>query len=297
MIDRDAFDAYDRALTTNAALVERAVDELVRRCAELSGSAFETALAEGYRSLVVAYGSFAAQAAVEFYRSQRSASGVLDGYEAAPYSPDDEGLCRYDVRSALDSNKARGAIIDHLGGTSRQRVMERADETLMRNAQADPAHPRWALVPHIGACDWCKMLGSRGFAYRARATVMASRHSNCVCTPVVDFDVGNPSLDGYDPDALFDYYMEHTRDKYAVRRTSSGGGRGGRAPVEGLGSIGDVSRFMKEAGSIEELARRNDEAVKALRALFPRKSAYEKAFSQVRQSATARYSELRRLSS
>ena len=205
MIDRDAFDAYDRALTTNAALVERAVDELVRRCAELSGRAFETALSEGYRSLVVAYGSFAAQAAVEFYRSRRAASGVAGSYEAVPYAPDDERLCRYDVRSALSSTGEPDALANSLRGTSRQRVMERADETLLGNAREDPAKPRWALVPHIGACGWCRMIGANGFMYAGKAKVDRARHPHCSCTPVVDFDP-DPALEGYDADALYDEF-------------------------------------------------------------------------------------------
>ena len=102
--------------------------------------------------------------------------------------------------------RAAASVLDALAGRSQQRVMAYADETLVRNAQADPAHPRWAIVPHAGACPWCVMLGSNGFMYRSEGTADASRHPHCKCAPVVDFDVGNPSLAGYDPAAMRSAY-------------------------------------------------------------------------------------------
>ena len=50
------------------------------------------------------------------------------------------------------------------------------------------------------------MVCSRGFDYVSKGTAESQRHANCKCTPVVEFDVENPKLEGYDPDALYDEY-------------------------------------------------------------------------------------------
>lgn len=187
MIPRDEFDRYDVALTTAARLARAAVEAL------LAGSPAPDELAAAYAELVRAYGSAAAAAAVELYRSLRAAQAPPASYEAVMFEPDDAGLLAWDVANSAS-----------LPDSSMQRVMGYADETLLRNADADPAHPRWALVPHAGACAWCRLMASQDFVYSSEASV--ARHPNCVCTPVVDFDADDPGLDGYDPGALYDEY-------------------------------------------------------------------------------------------
>ena len=187
MIPRDDFDRYDVALTTAARLARAAVEAL------LAGSPQPDEIAEAYAELVRAYGSAAAAAAVELYRSLRASQAPPSSYEPIVFEPDDTGLLAWDVANAPS-----------LPDSSMQRVMGYADETLLRNADADPANPRWALVPHAGACAWCRLMASQGFVYSSEASV--ARHPNCVCTPVVDFDADDPRLDGYDPGALYDEY-------------------------------------------------------------------------------------------
>lgn len=187
MIPRDEFDRYDVALTTAARLARAAVEAL------LAGSPSPEELAAAYAELVRAYGSAAAAAAVELYRSLRASQAPPASYEAVIFEPDDAGLLAWDVANSPS-----------LPDSSMQRVMGYADETLLRNADADPAHPRWALVPHAGACAWCRLMASQGFVYSSEASV--ARHPNCTCTPVVDFDARGPGLEGYDPGELYDEY-------------------------------------------------------------------------------------------
>ena len=298
MIDKELFDDYERALSANASLVRAAVALLIAGCEGMPGAELRRALARDYPDTVAAYGAFAAAAAVEFYALQRACADAKGRFEPRQYEPDDRALCQYDVAAALEASRDLEALARSLGATSVQRVMERADETLVRNAQADPAHPKWALVPHVGACDWCKMLGSRGFVYRSQATAAASRHSSCRCTPVVDFDKANPSLEGYDPEALFEHYIEHSKGKFSARRSSGRGPSEAARPIGGLGSVGSVQQHMKEAESMEDMLRRSNEAASALRALLPKGgSTYEKAFSAVKAAARERYAELRRMES
>ena len=89
--------------------------------------------------------------------------------------------------------------------------MEQADETLLQNARRDPARPKWALVPHSGACGWCAMLASNGFVYASESTANKSRHPNCRCRPVVDFD-DDPLLEGYDHGRYEREYFKARKD-------------------------------------------------------------------------------------
>lgn len=209
MVDREVFDEYERGLTGNAEFAADAVRTLVEM---LSGASFESLadrLMEGYIALVRTYGSVAATIAVEFYRELRAASGVSVPYEPTIFPADDSNLLPRDVRQAIkESGGDLGKLASKLADVSQQRVMEHADQALVSNAKRDPAHPKWALVPHAGACAWCRFLGSQDFRYSSEAKALASRHPNCLCTPVVDFDTRNPSLDGYDPDSLFGEYAD-----------------------------------------------------------------------------------------
>ena len=202
MVPKDLFDRYERALGANADLMRLALAEIAAQVAAGAD------LHRLYAALVAEFGSYAAAAAVEFYQSVRDASGVPAPYEAVMYLPDDAEALEGDVARALAAHLAPEELVQRMEASATRRAMEHADNVLLRNAQRDPAHPKWALVPHAGACAWCRLLASQDFVYSKRATALAARHDNCRCTPVVDFDVDNPRLDGYDPDRYFGEYAD-----------------------------------------------------------------------------------------
>lgn len=209
MIDLATFERYASALDANADLLEAAVAELEGELSGVPDEALPEALAARYAALVMSYGSNAAAVAVDFYSGVREASGVSSPYEPAQSGPQDAALLMWDARSILDG--AKGSLpraIPQLSGRAVQRAMERADSTLLDNASRDPARPRWALVPHAGACGWCTMIASNGFMYSTEAKASKARHQNCRCRPVVDFDKKNLGLSGYDPDAMRDAYRK-----------------------------------------------------------------------------------------
>lgn len=202
MIPRELFDEYDRALAANASML----GEAIAQASEMMGAGAEWS--EVYRAIVERFGGYAAAVAAEFYQELRDSSGITDPYEASIPEPGDADALAGDVARAVDARVEPQQTAQRLHASAKRRVMERADAVLVANAKADPAHPKWALVPHPGACAWCRFLASQDFAYSSEASALAARHDNCLCTPVVDFDVENPHLDGYDPGAYFDEYAE-----------------------------------------------------------------------------------------
>lgn len=193
MVNRELFDQYRNALGVSADLAERAVAFLVTTLAQTEEGYDIQDLRLGYEALVKRYGKLAAQVAVEFYQAVRDSQGVTDEFEPQEYTNTIDIKTASDVQRAWDSSDTQ----KQLAAIIAQRVMECADNTIIRNAWADPAHPRYALVAHSGACGWCRMLASNGFTYSGENKVELSRHSGCKCAVCVEFSK-HPALQGYD---------------------------------------------------------------------------------------------------
>lgn len=196
-------------LSATAQAAARQLDEFIEALGDIPNDAMRDALLDFYPSLVRKYGGAAASAACKFYSELREASGAAGAFAPTAEEPGD-ALAESDVRWAMGAQYAgasgRAGLSGALRGSATRRVYQHADRTLVRSAQRDPAHPKWAVVPHAGACAWCVMVGSRGFVYRSERTAALQRHDNCRCTPVVDFDRQSPRLDGYDPEAMREAY-------------------------------------------------------------------------------------------
>lgn len=281
MVDADLAAAYQRALAANATLTETAVKALFEGITALDYCADRDSMYAAYEALVKRFGGYAAQVALEFYAKERGVQvDELEDEAYTPTVPEDGNGALY----AFDANASVTAsdIASHLAGKAIQRTYERADAVLIANAQADPLHPKWAIVPHAGACDWCRMLGSRGFVYRSEASAALQRHASCKCTSVVDFDSSNPSLSGYDPDRLYDEY----RTNHADWSKRAGGGK-----VREIGTVRTKSgvtfqgtdgllRYVKAATSKRDARKRAEVALSVGGKLAPAGSKAAEELSQ-----------------
>lgn len=194
MVDATLYADYSKALGATADVAELAMQAALGAL-ELDGD-----IDAAYRALVTSYAGISAEVASEFYANQRELAALDAAYAAQPFAKADDALLAYDV-----ANNSRAS----LPGLAGQRVLESADNTIYRNMRKDPAKVKWALVPHAGACAWCRLMGSNGFMYsREYGRGEGMRHANCRCTMVADFDTRNPKLDGYDDSALFKEYRQ-----------------------------------------------------------------------------------------
>lgn len=252
MVDRELYEAYSRALAT---LSDAAEAELRRALAEyetLERDRDYVAAAALYHRIVGRFGRVASEVAREFYQRQRDASD-LDSDYVAQQAPEIPG--RFCAQDATEARAMSSAAAEWLVGKGPRRVMENADFTIGYNARRDPAHPMWAVVPHPGACGFCVMVASNGW-FMAKRPVNAQRHSHCRCAVVADFDVDNPALEGYDPDALQEAYSrceETVRDEARRRwdRMSPEERRGYARKGRGAYDV------FKTKMTVEELNRRD----------------------------------------
>lgn len=113
------------------------------------------------------------------------------------------------VRGIFSGISAEQAVRERVGQLAQAQVKRMANRTMERNAARDGV--RYARVP-TGAetCGWCLMLASRGFVYASEATAGGDRqdhyHNDCDCKIMPEF--GDTEVEGYDPDALYDVYIE-----------------------------------------------------------------------------------------
>lgn len=207
MVDRGLYEAYGNALDQNAAMAEEALSALMDWAAPLGGADLLEALNRYYPALAARYGARAAAVAVDFYRKAREAYGPEAAYEPQAFQEDAAAYAR-DPADAVAASATREGLAANLAGLLVERAMGSADATITGNASRDPAHPRWAMVPRPGACGFCVMVSSNGWAYATEKKAARPRHPHCRCRAVADFDVGNPALQGYDPEAMRRAYAD-----------------------------------------------------------------------------------------
>ena len=88
----------------------------------------------------------------------------------------------------------------YLAGKLDEYVKQAGRDTLIRNADTDK-NARYARIPDGRACDFCRMLGSRGFVYHTEAKAKRTKsgeddyHPFCNCQIAVCFD---PFMEEYD---------------------------------------------------------------------------------------------------
>ena len=117
-----------------------------------------------------------------------------------------------------------------LAARAYENVGRAANKTTIRNAERDFSKGvRYARVPTgKETCGFCLMLASRGFDYKSRKSAgdmgfgFNRFHDRCDCRVVAGDDF--TTVEGYDPDWLYDVYLDarSTIDPASIRREMAG---------------------------------------------------------------------------
>lgn len=165
-------------------------------------------------ALVSTYGEVASTVAADWYETARAKQvHSSKRFSVLTVSPDTDAAATGSVRYAaghlytetpnLMLPVLSGAVQRHIAGVSRRTIGE--------NVRRDPARPHYARIPQgPKTCAFCEMLASRGFVYGSEDIAGgdgAEFHDDCDCQIVADWSE-EPSIDGYDPGALYDRYAE-----------------------------------------------------------------------------------------
>lgn len=171
--------------------VRDALLEIVPLLTREYGELVATVAAEWFEE--VHPGAFLAQTAAETFPSAGVAENVR--YHAASLFTDDPY-----------------AALSGISGAMQRFILYSGRTTVARNVQLDPSKPRFGRVP-TGAktCAWCSLLASRGFVYLTRESagiVASDYHDDCDCQIVPEWGSGSSHIAGYDPDRLYDQYLQ-----------------------------------------------------------------------------------------
>lgn len=183
---------------------------------------------------------------------------------------------------------SKQAFASYLTGRTDKYVKAGARNTISLNADQDDAKVRYARIPDGRACDFCRMLGSRGFVYHSEIKAGAgfnSYHPFCNCQIAVAFDAyqtkyikgtvtvargysnnaqlaakgadGTSSLRAYDPDELFSLY-EAMGKSFSPSQSKIFTGSSGLADqtASPFASVGDMQNYLAQSQSIDDLKDR-----------------------------------------
>lgn len=216
------------------------------------------------------------------------------------------------------------ACLDYLKGKVDEYVKQGGRDTMALNVRRDRYNVGYARIPDGESCDFCRMLGSRGFIYHSEETAgggsmhgteFDSYHPYCNCQIAVTFDravldywkhgthvtrgfgageVVSPGRDGsrelrdVDIDDLFDEYVE-TGKSYP-------GGSGGvsRSSTGKRFSTDKLSEFMDmidNAETMDELMEA-DRIISAAFKRLPRSSAKTNQWESLSRRAIRKREEL-----
>lgn len=152
--------------------------------------------------LVATYGDAAAAVAIEYFEQTTGARGTIhEGSTPAAV----QGSIRALVGGLWDGKEAEA--ISLVIGSATRHMLQAGRSSIYRSTRSTPGL-RFARVPEAGACDWCRIMSSRGAIYLTRETAGGEGndyHDDCAClaTAVRDGD----DLP-YDAEALYAEYKD-----------------------------------------------------------------------------------------
>jgi len=225
----------------------------------LAGHTEEEILDVAY-ALVTKYGEASSELACQMYEALAEYAGARVA-AAEPAATATYYETAKSIRGTMMRTKDAVAISSSAG-----RLVKLASvDTMMKNALRDGAE--WAWIPSGDTCAYCLMLASRGWVKASEDAIRNGHadhiHNNCDCTYCVRFD-HKTTVEGYDPDALYDQYINAGDTKWerinALRRQHYAANRdyinaqkrAAYARLTGASKAREVSR-AREISTLDEL--------------------------------------------
>ena len=184
---------------------------LEQRIADGDADAYEE-VSDIMQIAVMGGADMASALSTRYYNGLREASKPKTPYEARTSPTVDMGSVTR-AAFAVAEEFARGAtskpLADLLADSATRFTHYAANETVRQNTKRDPAKPKYAILPGVDACEFCRMRAALGDEYANRASIES--HNNCTCAAVPVF--GGSKIQGYDPKADENAYKA-ARDAY-----------------------------------------------------------------------------------
>lgn len=147
-----------------------------------NSESFRQTMLEGYPGIVDPYHQLAADMAAEWFDEADPESD----YTAEPVEPLDEERLTNSVEWALNVGTAVTGLA-LLSGSLQRSVFDGARATTILNTRN--TRGKWSVMSAPDCCEFCTMLGTRGFVYASQESAEAAIggwHDNCNCIAVED---------------------------------------------------------------------------------------------------------------
>ena len=136
------------------------------------------------------YGAIAGDMAVDLYDSVRFDARAVGRFRAVATTVPQgqiDAMIRWAVGPLWSSDPDPALALTNLDGGVTRLTLAPGRDTIVESTKADPANPRYARTPEVGACEFCLMLAGRGAVY-AEDTAEFEAHDRCKCGAVPIFD-------------------------------------------------------------------------------------------------------------
>lgn len=213
MTDRADLNRFQSAIDEAVSFAQSDLSEVMSAILSLPPEQARDELLAVLPGFTEVYGDQVATAAAEWYEDvRRDAIGGSYRARLGPTAPiaQVEGSIRYASGNLFTDDPLQAGAV--LNGAVQRYVSYAGRSTIALNASRDPRKPSFARVPRgAKTCAWCSMLASRGWVYESKQSAGITPedyHDWCDCQIIPSFDSGQVVFDGYDPDALYDRYLE-----------------------------------------------------------------------------------------
>lgn len=165
--------------------------------------------------VVERYATIAGTVAADTYEADREAADVRGRFNTivAP-------LRDFGTESLAWWGLTKGATLDAsrtlIEGGVQKRIVNAANETFTENVSRDPAARGWQRVTRAGACDFCRLVASRGYVY-SKSTATFACHEKCHCSAVAAWDGRRVPVDRFTPSLRERSDEQRQRDNARVR--------------------------------------------------------------------------------
>lgn len=173
------------------------------------------------------YGNMSALVAADWYDDLRPTGTLITGAFRAPLaSPVPATAVASTVRFGASHlwSLAPALTLALVSTAVTEYVLRPGRDTIAQATQEDPSKPRWARVPSgKETCAFCLTMASRGFVYTSEHAAGRGNkyHGRCDCVPTPEWS-DDPRIEGYDPAAMYEMYLEARREAGVTELTGSG---------------------------------------------------------------------------
>lgn len=165
------------------------------------------------------YGNMSALVAADWYDDLRPTGTLITGAFRAPLaSPVPATAVASTVRFGARHlwSLAPALTLSLLSVAVTEYALRPGRETIAQAVRQDTSErARYARVPSgKETCGFCFTMASRGFVYGSEAAAggrFNRYHGRCDCVPTPEWS-DSPQIEGYDPDAMYEMYLEARRE-------------------------------------------------------------------------------------